>query len=242
VLRLDLAGLGDSATRAGTPSNEPYPTAVMTDVAAAVAFMREHTGTEDLTLSGLCSGGYHALRAAAAGLTINRVFCVNPLIFFWEDGVTGAELRLSEAIHNTQRYRRKALSGNGLKRILTGHINMRRLYGMIANRLRMALPSTSQPSAPGETAAYKSLVKRVNSFKLGRELEQIGERGVQITFVFSRGESGLELLDMLAKESLLRLGDRCRIHQIDGADQIFSQGEPRSELMRVLSDELYNSR
>ena len=35
VLRMDLAGLGDSATRAGCPANQVFPAAAMQDIGAA---------------------------------------------------------------------------------------------------------------------------------------------------------------------------------------------------------------
>jgi hypothetical protein len=34
------------------------------------------------------------------------------------------------------------------------------------------------------------------------------------------------------------IGDRCRVHVIDGADHIFSQGAARKELLQLLTNEL----
>jgi hypothetical protein len=77
---------------------------------------------------------------------------------------------------------------------------------------------------------------------LGRELQEVTARGVQVVFVFSRGEVGIELLKLQAGSSVERIRDRCRVHIIDGADHIFSQRIPRQQLENILSEELFSRR
>ena len=86
VLRMDLAGLGDSNTRQGRPDNEVFPPAAVEDMRVAVEFMRDSYQVGDLTLAGLCSGAYHALRAGLAAVPLNRIFMVNPENFSWKEG------------------------------------------------------------------------------------------------------------------------------------------------------------
>jgi hypothetical protein len=74
---------------------------------------------------------------------------------------------------------------------------------------------------------------------LGWQLEQIANRGVQTTIVFSRGEPGIELLRMQGGSAIKRLGERCRVHIIDGADHTFSRSSSRAVLEKSLSDELF---
>ncbi len=78
VLRMDLAGLGDSATRPGQPDNEVFPPAALEDVRTALDFVARHYDAREVALGGLCSAAYHALRAAVAGLPVNRLLMVNP--------------------------------------------------------------------------------------------------------------------------------------------------------------------
>jgi hypothetical protein len=77
---------------------------------------------------------------------------------------------------------------------------------------------------------------------LGRELQEIAKRGVQIVFVFGRDEPGIELLRLHAGSVVRRLGNRCRVHIIDTADHNFTYSGPRSLLEDVLTGALLTPR
>ena len=62
VLRMDLGGVGDSGTRAGRVADNVFPEEAIDDIRAAIDFLRSSHGVRDVTLAGLCSGAYHALR------------------------------------------------------------------------------------------------------------------------------------------------------------------------------------
>ena len=83
VLRMDLAGVGDSDTRADKADDVTFPPAALDDIRDAVAYLRERYDLREITLMGLCSGAYHALRAAAAALPVERVLLVNPQNYYW---------------------------------------------------------------------------------------------------------------------------------------------------------------
>jgi pimeloyl-ACP methyl ester carboxylesterase len=87
VLRMDLAGLGDSGIRRGRPGNEVFPPAALQDLRAAIEYLRKQHGVQQLTILGLCAGAYHALRAALEPLPIQRLIMVNPQVFFWKEGM-----------------------------------------------------------------------------------------------------------------------------------------------------------
>jgi len=231
VLRMDLAGLGDSATRAGRPDNEVFPPAALDDIRSAIDFLRSRYGATDMTLYGLCSGAYHALRAAAAGAPVNRILMVNPQNYFWEPGTTLDDLQPADIVYNPKLYRRKFLSGDAWKRLLSGQVDVWRVAKIFFNRPLMAVQSKLRDLA-------RRLRIRLRN-DLGRELEEICKRGVRIVFVFTRGEPGIDLLKIEAGSSVKRLGESCRIHIIVGADHIFSQSGPRSMLKTILSNELF---
>jgi hypothetical protein len=73
---------------------------------------------------------------------------------------------------------------------------------------------------------------------LGWELQSLASRGVRIVFLFARGDVGMDLLRMQGGAALKSIGDRCRVHVINGADHIFSQGAARDELLQLLTSEL----
>jgi alpha-beta hydrolase superfamily lysophospholipase len=242
VLRMDLAGLGDSETRSGRPANEVFPPHAIDDIRTAIEFLRATYRVSEITLGGLCSGAYHALRAAASDLPIDRVFMVNPLDFFWDGKVTQSELEVANTVHHAQRYTRRAFSVDSLKKLLTGNANLGRILRIVGRRLTFGFGAlVTRPARDLDRQGItrdNDLLKRIKAFDLGKELERAVGRGVRLVFVFSRGEPGLDLLHMLAGKKLARLGEGCRIRVIDGADHIFSQRGPRTALQDILSEEL----
>jgi alpha-beta hydrolase superfamily lysophospholipase len=231
ALRMDLAGLGDSDTRRGQPDNEVFPPAVLDDIRTAVEFLRGRYGAGDITLFGLCAGAYHALRAAAAGVPVNRILMVNPQNFFWKKGMTLNDLQLSEVVHNPGLYRRQMFSLAAWKRMLGGHVDIWRIAKIYFYRPLLALESTLRDMARRMHIRFPN--------DLGWELEEIYRRGVRIVFVFARGEPGIDLLKIEGGSSVKRLGDYCRIHIVEGANHIFSQSGPRAIMMKIISDELF---
>lgn len=232
VLRLDLAGLGDSSTRPSRPDDEVFPPSALQDVSAAIDFIRSQYGIADITLGGLCSGGYHSLRAAVAGFAVNRVLVVNPMNFFWKEGMTAESLQYSvDVARDLGFYRERLLSLTIWKRIFTGNLDLRRLVRIVLKRPLLTLESFLRD------VARRMRMPLPND--LGRELEQIAARGVRVVFVFSRGEPGIDLLKMQGGSSVKRLGESCRIHIINSADHIFTRSGQRAILESILSDELF---
>jgi pimeloyl-ACP methyl ester carboxylesterase len=232
VLRLDLAGLGDSGTRPGRPNDEVFPPAAIDDIRVAVEFMKSRYGIADITLGGLCSGAYHSLRAAIAEVPVNRILLVNPMNFLWTEGLTADDLQLEiDVARNAKFYRDRVMSAAIWKRILTGQLNVWRIVRILMQRPLLDFASKLHDLAralgihmPGD---------------LGWELEEIGARGVKMVFVFAHGEPGLDVLRLQAGSAVKRLGDRCLIHVIDSADHIFSHIATREVLKRILSQELF---
>src|SRR6185312_14746073 len=94
VLRMDLSGLGESRARAGCEDNNVFPPDAIEDIRAAIDFMSRRYAVREVTMSGLCSGAYHSLRAAVAGLPLNRLLMVNAQNYFWDQNMTLEGLQL----------------------------------------------------------------------------------------------------------------------------------------------------
>jgi alpha-beta hydrolase superfamily lysophospholipase len=230
ALRMDLAGLGDSGTAPDQPDNEVFPPSALDDIRAAIEFIRDRYGSGDITLFGVCSGAYHALRAAAAGVQVNRILMVNPQNYYWKQGTTLTDLQLAEVAHNPSVYRRQIFSSAAWKRLFAGRVNLWRILKIYFHRPFMAIEST-----------LRDLARYVHvrlPHDLGWELEEIAARGVRIVFVFARGDAGLDLLKIEAGSAVRRMGERCRVHIIDGGDHIFSNNAPRAAMKQILGEEL----
>jgi alpha-beta hydrolase superfamily lysophospholipase len=231
VLRMDLAGLGDSNTRQGRPDNEVFPPAAVEDVRVAIEFMRERYQVGDLTLAGLCSGAYHALRAGVAAVPLNRIFMGNPENFSWKEGAPIDAIPVADVVRASAVYRELALSVSHWRKLLAGKVDITRIVKIYSRRIALSLESTLR-------GVVRLLGVRLPS-DVGWQLEQIAARGVRITIVFSRGEPGIQLLRMQGGSAIKRLGERCRVHIIDGADHTFSGSSSRAVLEKLLSDELF---
>jgi alpha-beta hydrolase superfamily lysophospholipase len=234
VLRMDLAGLGDSDTRAGKTDDEIFPAEALDDIRDAVAYLRDRYDVREVTLMGLCSGAYHALRGAAVGLPVDRVLLVNPQNYFWSPDMTLDDLQLAEVVRNPGLYKERMQSASAWRRLLSGQVNVWRILKIYAYRQMLV------SEAALRNVARTLRIKLRND--LGRELEDIVGRGVQVTFIFADGEPGIDLLKIQGGSSVTKLGDYCRVRIIKDADHTFSRSGPRSAMERVLSDELYLSR
>jgi len=230
VLRLDLAGLGDSATRPGANCNEVYPPGALDDVSAAINFLRRDLAVENVTLAGLCAGAYHALRSAISGLHVNTVLLVNPLTFYWKQGSRLSDLQDAEVVRNPGIYAGKLRSYASWRKLMAGRVNLWRIVMIFLRRGLMTA---------GSSARDLSRLLRIRLPQdLGWELQALASRGVRIVFLFARGDVGMDLLRMQGGSAVKSIGDRCRVHVINGADHIFSQGAARDELLQLLTSEL----
>lgn len=231
VLRMDLSGLGDSRPRAGRPDNEVFPVDAIADIRAAVGHMRGSYRCGDVTLLGLCSGAYHALRAAAEGVAVNRVLMVNPETFFWKEGANIRDIQLADLVHTPTLYRTRALSLRNWRRLVSGQVDVVYIVKLFLHRMLFA--------AQFRLRDLMRLAGLRHPQDLGRELEKIAARGIRMVIVFARGEPGIEVLRLEGGSALTRLGDRLLVRILEVGDHTFSRSGPRRELDKVLSEELF---
>lgn len=232
VLRMDLAGLGDSGKRPNQPDNEVFSPAALNDVRAAIEFMRDRYEIDDITLGGLCSGAYHSLRAAVAALPVNRILLINPENYFWQEGMTLTDLQLADVVRNPGVYFARVRSAAAWMRLFSGHVNIWRVMKVYVNRLSLAVESVLRDLA--------RLMRIHLPRDLGWELEDLAARGVRVIFIFAQGEPGIDLLKLQAGSSVKRLRDHCSVHVIDNSDHTFTRNDRRAALEAILSDELFS--
>jgi pimeloyl-ACP methyl ester carboxylesterase len=228
VLRLDLSGIGDSATRPGAQENIVYSTCAGDDLALALAFIRQQVGDIPVHAMGLCSGGYHSFKSAVAGTQFRTVVCINPLTFNWREGQSLAfpEYRVAQDV---MRYKTNAFRWESWKKLLTGGVNLLELTQVLLRRIVSATMNF-----------LKDLLRRLRiplPDDLGTELAAIAKRDISLLFVFAMGEPGIDLLKSGGGSLVQRLRARRKlsIELIDGADHTFTSRDTRDRLMNVLS-------
>lgn len=181
VLRLDVSGIGDSRPRGRQPDNVVYSPHAVDDVGVAVAWCRRQ-GASRVVVAGLCSGAYHAFKAAVAGHPIDVVVPINPLTFFWKPGMP---LDFA-AFKDAARYQKSVTSAKSWKKLLSGKVNLRRVVGVVATRARSMLEHRARDLARE--------LRLPLTDDLASELAALGRRNVLMHFVFSAADPGRPML------------------------------------------------
>ena len=233
VLRLDIRGIGDSPPRPGQPENVVYAPHALEDVAAAIDYLRQDWGVEEIRIVGLCSGAYHALKAAVAQYPLRGIISINPLTFFWKPGMS-LDLDFSEhrVAQDIMRYRSSALSVASWHKLLTGRVDMPSLARVLA---RTACTQLLKP-----LFALARLLRIPLLHDLPTELARAANADIDLQFVFAAADPGVELLQTHGGATARRLQARGRlgVHLIADADHTFTDLAPRIKLVETLERQL----
>lgn len=228
VLRLDIAGIGDSPARPGAQENVVYSPSATQDVAAALTYLRTHAGASECHLVGLCSGAYHSLKAAVAGQPVTSALMINPLTYFWKEGAQLSSVQEHEVPELTSKFRHKVLTLEPWQKLLRAELDVRlvtevavrRVWGMVAPHLL-------------ELARRLRIPLRHN---LARELETAVQHGIRLHFVFADRAPGFALLKKQGGSAVQRLLEQqaASIDFVPNADHTFTRIEARERLVAVL--------
>jgi alpha/beta superfamily hydrolase len=214
VLRVDLAGIGDTPPRRGAVENIVYGDHALDDVEIAVGWARR-AGARHVAVVGLCSGAYHALEAACAGQPIDTVVSINPLTFHYTPGMP-LDFAAHRVARDTERWSSSALSLESWRKVLRGEVDVRRIATIVAVRVRDRIEHRA-----------KDLLRRVRvplRDDLGSDLLALGRRGVAMRFIFAGGDPGRAMLVEQGGSAVARLAaaGRLSVRVIDGADHTFT--------------------
>jgi pimeloyl-ACP methyl ester carboxylesterase len=211
VLRVDLAGIGDSRPRGARPDNVVYSPSAVDDVATAVAWCKRQDA-RTVTVVGLCSGAYHALKAAVAGQPIDAIVPINPLTFFWKPGMP---LDFA-AFKDAARYQKSVTSVQSWKKLLRGDVDVRRVAKVAASRARSILEHRARDLARE--------LRLPLTDDLASELAALGRRGTRMHFIFSASDPGRAMLLEQGGTTVerLRKSGKLAIDVIDRTDHTFT--------------------
>ncbi|MEO8017826.1 MAG: alpha/beta fold hydrolase [Pseudomonadota bacterium] len=231
VLRVDLSGVGDSGLRPGEAGNAAYAASASLDVRVAVECAARRFPNAKLHLFGLCSGAYHGLKAAAAGLPLRSVVIVNPLTFFWKPGMS-LEYSDFQVTAETKRYARSAGSLASWLKLLRGEVDLRNAATIFWKRF--------------ETRAKHRLREAARAFgiktheDLAAELLRVADQHTDMFFVFSASDPGHALLLEQGGSTVRKLERQGRMRSsiVSGADHTFNQSWNRDQLIALLMTHL----
>jgi hypothetical protein len=231
VLRMDVASIGDSPPYPGQPEIDVYSPFALEDVARAIEYLKRDWRAREVASTGVCSGAYHSFKAAVADYPLAQVILINPLTFFWKTGMSLSypEYKVAQDI---QRYRKTALRGSAWRKLLTGRVDV--------GNLARVLVRTVHARALEPIRAIARLCGRPLLEDLPTQLSGVLEAAIDLQFVFSAGDPGLELLRTQGGTTARRLLERRQIGiaLIDGADHTFTDLAARRNLAKVLVGKL----
>ena len=241
-LRLDLAGIGDSAERTGTTGNGSradvvYDPRCVEDVQAALDWLKQTHGIRQVRLVGLCSGAYHAWRCAVAGLRLSQVVAINPLVYHWRAGMSldpthhaFGQIDIADGAVRSLRDPARWL------KLLKGQVRVAVIFRAVVARLIGRMRSIAREF--GRMLHWPLSEDMVSDFR------QVIRHGTPLTFVFSEGDPGQALLRQQAGHALQGLIARACVHltTIERADHTFSTRSGRDSLYNCLNSILSSVR
>jgi alpha-beta hydrolase superfamily lysophospholipase len=209
VLRFDLGGIGDSRPPDGAESGVAYPEHALDDIRAALDAVVRAVGRRPVVLAGLCSGGWHAFRAAREGLPVRAIFCVNPQLYFGDAGQSMAAL---DERSELGRYQRSMADPRKWVKALSGGVS----YGAFAALAGAAFRRTL-------AGGLRAVSGRAQTGELARDLVAIARRDVEAMFVWSPEDLGLQYLRLHAGSVLRRpeVRRRVRVLTVPEGDHTF---------------------
>lgn len=229
VLRMDVAGIGDSPPKPGEPENVVYAPRAGEDVAQAAQYLREHAGVTECYALGLCAGAYHAFKAAVGGVPLDAVVMINPLTFFWKDGMSlDAKLADQRVIAEARRYQRTAFSLQSWLKLVSGRVDIANVARILVRRAYATVNHT-----------WRDFARRLHlplTDDLASELESLARRGTSMLFVFAANDPGIELLRLQGGSTVGKLRGRQQldVRIISDADHTFTSSRARDQLVSIL--------
>jgi hypothetical protein len=153
---------------------------------------------------------------------------VNPLTFFWKEGMSLAYPKHRVAT-DIMRYRTNAFSVASWRKLLSGDVDLRQLSQVLSRHL------LSAAAVPIHAAARAFGLPLPDDLRT--ELKQVAGAGIGLQFVFSDGDPGFELLRQQGGGSVPRMQarDELTVSVIPEADHTFTDLKARAELIDVLT-------
>lgn len=185
-LRMDIAGVGDSATPAGRRERELYAKESLTDVQAAIGWLRQR-GYEHITLIGHSAGAHLAFYTAAADKRVTGLVMSNLPRFFHEPEES-SEMERSRHFKSTNWYLAMLRDRDVWGRLMRGDVNISGILSVVGVRYLRRLGAVLKAAYGRYTGLGLRHQLVLHLFRL------LCKRGTNVLLVYTAQDSGLDEL------------------------------------------------
>lgn len=230
VLRVDLSGIGESKPRVGVEENVIYGPHAIRDAGRWIEFARKRLARPVIGV-GVCSGSYHALRAAIRGRSIDTLLLINPVVLR-DSGGHPLFLASAPLLGNINHYKQAMKRAHSWRKLLRGQVAFGDILEVVTWHVNSFLKR-----------CRNNLAHRFQIFgrdDLGGELQALAERGVAVHFLFSTAEQGRTVLAIEAGAVVRRLcrAGKFSMRLFEGSNHTFTQcwaqQRLQDELMKIV--------
>lgn len=220
VLRMDLAGIGDSPARPGAASTALYHDDGKADVVAAVDEMARR-GWRRPTVIGACSGAYQAFHTAVEESRIAGLVLINQLCFVWDASyAVHLSAWMMARPHQFEAEARRAEADDGAD---TAPSLAGRLYKAARRAVRVGLHLLRKLKNSGSLFRAGPIERKFRAF---------AARGVAVSIVLSEGDKAVEELELHTGPNAARIAGLpgLEIFRIRDADHSLTPAAARAAL------------
>ena len=233
-LRFDLEGLGDSYTAQHRQENHPYPNWAGADTQSALQFLRAEYGCDRFVLMGMCSGAYTVFHAGIDLMEydVAESILINPLTFYWSDGMTLATTQTAKHFQTVAYYRQSARSARSWLKLMKGQVNVIYLARVGWSQLKLLLKS--------QFDSFLEALNERDRTQLAIDLKRYFQARRRLSIFVSSRDPGYDILMAGAKRvaSKAIAANKIDLQFIDAADHTFSRRVWRMELAERIAAHL----
>ncbi len=242
-IRLDVCGLGDSVTTEPDKENDSYAATAFRDVEIVLKQSQSRLGARRVVLMGLCSGAYVAFQSAAQikNPALVGSVLINPLTFFWKDGMT---IESSPTLQHSRShyYWRVALHPGKWLKLLMGQTRLG-FHGAVRLLLDRLCSSTSSSGRAKDDASNLRTTAEVSHpavDDLPADLERVSNAGRHLSLFISDSDPGHRILMYYAQHKAKQMEQTGLLTTtfIQNADHTFSERVPRRTFLQSLAEHL----
>ncbi len=233
--RLDAAGLGDTPARPGRPQNGVYSMEATRDAEAAIDFVHAR-GFKNVSVAGLCSGGYLAFHTSARDKRVKAMVLINLQRFIWKDG-DSLDVARRMAVPSTGTYLQRALQLENWARLVKGGVDVKLIGTALATRAGKLIRGRS-----AELLA-RLLGPSFETNEVPRGFLQMLARGTRVLLVYGESDGGLDELALHLGPDMRRLRGQpnAELAYLSGSDHTLTTHEARRHLLDLLARTLLRS-